>query len=49
MKPSFLNLFPPVNGVWLHGRMLARVKVRWFGEYLVVVESSFSGVLNLES
>jgi hypothetical protein len=34
----FVSEYAPVNGVWLHGRTLARVKVRWFGEYLVLSE-----------
>jgi hypothetical protein len=35
---QFASEYAPVKGVWLHGRTLARVKVRWFGEYLVLSE-----------
>jgi hypothetical protein len=35
---QFVSDYAPVNGVWLHGRTLARVKVRWLGEYLVLAE-----------
>jgi hypothetical protein len=34
----FVSDYAPVNGVWLHERTLARVKVRWLGEYLVLAE-----------
>ncbi len=29
----FVSEFEPVNGVWMQVRSLARVTVRWFGEY----------------
>jgi hypothetical protein len=35
---DFISEYAPVNGVWLHERTRARVKVRWFGEYLVLSE-----------
>jgi len=31
----FVSEYAPVNGVWLHVRTVARVTVRWFGEYVV--------------
>ena len=34
----FVSEYAPVDGVWLHGRTLARVNMRWFGEYLVLSE-----------
>lgn len=34
----FVSEYAPVDGVWLHGRTLARVQMRWFGEYLVLSE-----------
>jgi hypothetical protein len=34
----FVSEYAPVKGVWLHGRTLARVKVRWFSEDLVLSE-----------
>jgi len=34
----FVSEYAPVDGVWLPGRTLARVKMRWFGEYLVLSE-----------
>ena len=30
---SFVSDFEPVKGVWLHARTVARVTVRWMGEY----------------
>lgn len=35
---QFVSEYAPVKGVWLHGRTLARVKVRGFGEYMVLSE-----------
>ena len=29
----FVSDFQPVNGVWMQGRTLARVTIRWLGEY----------------
>jgi hypothetical protein len=37
-RVDFVSEYAPVNGVWLPGRTVARVKVRWFGEYLVMSE-----------
>lgn len=34
----FVSEYAPVDGVWLHERTLARVEMRWFGEYLVLSE-----------
>lgn len=34
----FVSEYGPVNGVWLHGRTLARVNMRWLGEYQVLAE-----------
>lgn len=34
----FVSEYAPVDGVWLHGRTLAHVKMRWFGEYLILSE-----------
>jgi hypothetical protein len=31
----FVSEYAPVNGVWLLVRTVARVTVRWFGEYVV--------------
>jgi hypothetical protein len=32
---SFVSDFAPVKGVWLHVRTVARVTIRWQGEYNV--------------
>jgi len=32
---QFVSEYAPVNGVWLLVRTVARVKVRWFGDYVV--------------
>jgi len=37
-RVQFVSDYAPVKGVWLHGRTLAHVKVRGFGEYVVVSE-----------
>jgi len=34
----FVSEYAPVSGVWLHVRTVARVTMRWFGEYLVQSE-----------
>jgi hypothetical protein len=35
---QFASEYVPVNGVWLHQRTLARVKMRLLGEYVVLTE-----------
>lgn len=37
-RVQFVSEYAPVNGVWMHGRTLAHVKVRGFGEYVVLSE-----------
>lgn len=32
-RVSFVSDFEPVKGVWLHARTIARVTIRWKGEY----------------
>jgi hypothetical protein len=34
----FVSEYAPVDGIWLHVRTLARVKMRWFGEYQILSE-----------
>jgi hypothetical protein len=37
-RVEFVSEYAPVNGVWLPERTRARVKVRWFGDYVVLSE-----------